>query len=172
MTDCNLPISMRLQDTSFFWPLWSTVSMNICVLHRERVCVCWLPHIATPSPFPQNSWLVGWLGGWVGWLAGWPAGWLVFWAQSTTKDYIRAEHKLHSISKSFISVHKSSYHKSCFLSLFVFRGHSTREPASSRMIYFILRAYTGTGVSHSQHREKIGRGFGKNAGEWTGRVEN
>ena len=27
----------------------------------------------------------------------------MLWAQSTTKDYIRAEHKLHSISKSFIS---------------------------------------------------------------------
>ena len=39
------------------------------------------------------------------------------------------------------------------------------------MTYFILRVYTGTGVSHSQHRKEIGRGFGKNAGEWTGRVE-
>ena len=27
----------------------------------------------------------------------------MLWAQSTTKDYIRAEHKLHSISKLFIS---------------------------------------------------------------------
>ena len=57
-----------------------------------------------------------------------------------------------------------------FLSLFMFRGHSTREPASSRETYFILRSHTGTGVSHSQ-QEKIGRGFGINAGEWTGRVE-
>ena len=32
-------------------------------------------------------------------------------------------------------------------------------------------AYTGSIVSHSQHRKKIGRGFGKNAGEWTGKVE-
>ena len=39
------------------------------------------------------------------------------------------------------------------------------------MTYFILRAYTGTGVSQSQHKKKIGRGFGKNAGKWTGRVE-
>ena len=58
-----------------------------------------------------------------------------------------------------------------FLSLFIFRGHSTRELASSRVNYFILQAYKGTGVSHSQRRKKIGRGFGKNAGEWTGRVE-
>ena len=57
------------------------------------------------------------------------------------------------------------------MSLFIFRGHSTREPASSRVTYFILRAYTGTGVSHSQHTKKIGKGFGENAGEWTGGVE-
>ena len=73
-----------------------------------------------------------------------------------------------SPSYSFL---KSSYHKSCLFSLFIFRGHSTREPTSSRVTYFILQAYKGTGVSHSQRRKKIGRGFGKNAGEWTGRVE-
>ena len=62
-----------------------------------------------------------------------------------------------------LSFHKSSYHKSCFPSLFIFRGHSTREPESGRVTYFILRANTGTG--------EIGRGFVKNAGEWTRRVE-
>ena len=30
------------------------------------------------------------------------------------------------------------------------------EPASSWGTYFILRAYTGAGVSHSQHRKKSG----------------
>ena len=54
------------------------------------------------------------------------------------------------------SFHKSSYHKSSFLSLFIFRGHSTREPASNRLTYFILRAYTGTSVSQSQRRKKLG----------------
>ena len=52
------------------------------------------------------------------------------------------------------SFHQSSYHESCFFfffSLFIFPGHSTREPAPSRGTYFILRAYTGTGASHSQH---------------------
>ena len=39
------------------------------------------------------------------------------------------------------------------------------------MTYFILWAYTGPGVSRSQHREKNGRSFGKNTGEWTGKVE-
>ena len=52
----------------------------------------------------------------------------------------------------------------------MFRGHSTREPAFSRVTYFILRAYTGTKKPQPKP-EKIGRGFGKNAGEWTGRVE-
>ena len=54
---------------------------------------------------------------------------------------------------------------------FIFRKHSAREPASSRVTNFILRAYTGTGVSHSQHREKLGEVLEKNAGEWTGSVE-
>ena len=55
-----------------------------------------------------------------------------------------------------------------FLSLFIFRGHSPREPASNGVTYFILRTYTGTGVRHSQHRKKLGEVF---AGEWTGRLE-
>ena len=38
--------------------------------------------------------------------------------------------------------------------------------------YFILRAHTETDVSHSQHRKtKTRERFGKNAGEWTARVE-
>ena len=36
------------------------------------------------------------------------------------------------------------------------RGHSTRESTSSRVTHFILQAYTGTGVSLSQHRKKSG----------------
>ena len=47
-----------------------------------------------------------------------------------------------------------------FFSLFIFPGHSTWEPASNRVNYFILWVYTGTGAS-----------FGKNAGEWTRSVE-
>ena len=78
-----------------------------------------------------------------------------------------------TLSPSY-SFHKSSYHKSClkkfFFSLIIFRRHSSWEPASSRVTYFILQANTGTGVSHSQHTINRER-FGKNAGEWTGRVE-
>ena len=76
-----------------------------------------------------------------------------------------------------------------FLSLFIFRGHSTREPASVGGL--ALRRFSPKwyrrGIrqgdlfySAGLHRnhvlakantEETGRGFGKNAGEWTGRVE-
>ena len=70
------------------------------------------------------------------------------------------------------SFYKSSYQKSVvFLAYSYSTGTLTQEPASSRVTYFILRAYTATGTGHSQHRKKIRRAFGKNAGEWTGRVE-
>ena len=59
------------------------------------------------------------------------------------------------------SFHKSSYHKSYCFSLYIFSGHSAWEPASSRVTYFILQAYTGTSVSHSKHREKNWEGFWK-----------
>ena len=58
-----------------------------------------------------------------------------------------------------------------FSGLFISRGHSIREPASSWVTYFFMWAYTGTGVSHSQHGKKNRERFWKNAGEWTGRVE-
>ena len=76
-----------------------------------------------------------------------------------------------SLYLQVIHFHKSSYHKSCILSLSIFRGHSTREPASSRVTYYTLRAYKEAGVSHSQHRKKSAEVLEKNAGEWTGRVE-
>ena len=41
---------------------------------------------------------------------------------------------------------------------------------TSRVTSLILRAQTGTGVNHSR-QEKLGRGFGINVDEWTGRVE-
>ena len=58
-----------------------------------------------------------------------------------------------------------------FFEPIIFRRHSTWEPASNRVTYFILRAYTRTGVSHSEHRKKLGEVLEKNAGEWTRRVE-
>ena len=53
----------------------------------------------------------------------------------------------------------------------IVRGHSAREPASSREAYFILWAYTGTGVSHSQHREKSGEVLDKMQVNGPGSVE-
>ena len=62
-----------------------------------------------------------------------------------------------------------------FWSLFVFRGHSSLEPAFSRVTYFILRAYKGTDVNNlfysvslqkkhvlaTANTGEIRRGFGK-----------
>ena len=43
-----------------------------------------------------------------------------------------------------------------FWSLFIFRGHSTPEPPSRTVTWFIMRAYTETDVSHSRHRKNSG----------------
>ena len=57
-----------------------------------------------------------------------------------------------------------------FFSLFIFRGHSTRKPASGRVTYLFCRP-TQEPVLATANTGIIGRGFGKNVGEWTGRVE-
>ena len=57
-------------------------------------------------------------------------------------------------------------------SLFIFREHSTRDPASGMVTYFTYSA--GLHRNHvlaTASTGEIGRGFGKNVGEWTGRVE-
>ena len=57
-------------------------------------------------------------------------------------------------------------------SLFIFRGHSKRELAFNRVTYFILLAYTGTGLATGHTgKTRSGEVSGKNAGEWTGKVE-
>ena len=63
-----------------------------------------------------------------------------------------------------------------FWSLLIFRGHSTREPAS--VVCNVKQGDLFCSVGPYRNRpwpqptqEKLGRGFGKNAGEWTGRVE-
>ena len=60
--------------------------------------------------------------------------------------------EFHCISKLFISqviIPQVMF----FEPIYITRGPQ-REPASSRLTYFILLAYTGTGVSQSQHRKK------------------
>ena len=59
-----------------------------------------------------------------------------------------------------------------FWSLLTFREHSTREPASSRVTDLFYSAGLHSNRCQPQlKQEKLGRGFGKNAGEWTRRVE-
>ena len=74
-----------------------------------------------------------------------------------------------TLSPSY-SFHKSSNHKWCFLSLFIFRGHSIWEPASRRVTFYSAGLYRNH-VLATANTGNIRRGFGKNAGEWTGRVE-
>ena len=96
-----------------------------------------------------------------------------------------------SLSPSY-SFHKSLYHRSflsnqssysiqnfgtqnqknnnMFWSLFIFREHSTRESASSRMTLFFCGP-TQEPVLAAANPRQLGRGFGKNVGEWTRKVK-
>ena len=61
-----------------------------------------------------------------------------------------------------------------FWSLFIFRGHSIREPAS--IIFDNEQGdllYSAGGHRHPPQltQDKLTRCFGKNEGEWTGNVE-
>ena len=80
-----------LEHYSIMQNAWYFVSNCISIGHNiGGLLLCFM------ALYSENSWLVGQL---VGWLV----SWLVLWAQSTTKDYSQAEHKLHSISKLFVS---------------------------------------------------------------------
>ena len=80
-------------------------------------------------------------------------------------------YKLHSISKLFISqVMIPQVMFVVLFSLFIFHRLSTQEPASSRVTYFILRLHRNQ-CQLQPTQEKIRRGFGTNAGEWTGMAE-
>ena len=68
-----------------------------------------------------------------------------------------------TLSPSY-SFQKPSYHKSSFLSLFIFLGHSTQEPTSGRVTYFILWSYTGTMCQPQPTQEKLEEVW-KSAGE-------
>ena len=122
---------------SFFLSFFSAPASRE-LWHWPSVIVCVRTVLAVDSSSMYHWWLVSWL---------------VLSAQSTTKVYIRAEKNNRlSLSPSY-SFHKSLYRKSLFLkpqlnlypqfrntdlekqslmfwSLFIFRGHSTREPAS------------------------------------------
>ena len=61
--------------------------------------------------------------------------------------------------------------KNIFFSLFIFHGHSTREPCLWQGDLFYSAGLQRNHVLVKANTGKIGRGFGKNAGEWTGRIE-
>ena len=101
-------------------------------------------------------------------------------AQSTTKDYIRAEHKLDSISK-FRAEHKLDSISKLFISqviipqvmflelLYIPRALDTETCLRHGDLVYS----TGLDRNHvlaTANTGEIGIGFGKNAGEWTGRV--
>ena len=63
-----------------------------------------------------------------------------------------------------------------FWTVFTFRGHSTREPASVVCNHEHEDLFHSVGPHRNRYqpqptREKFGRVFGKNAGQWAGRVE-
>ena len=145
---------------AIYWPTpgFKGRTFKMCVLTRWDFyfCVC-------SSPLWGDCWKLGQLVSWCfepsqpqgitsGLLETRSVSYLVLWAQSTTKVYIRAEHKLHSSQGH--SFHKSSYHKSrFFFSLFIFCRHSTWEPASGRWPILFCRPTQEPCVSHSQHRK-------------------
>ena len=79
------------------------------------------------------------------------------------KDYIRAAHKLHSISKSFISqviIPQVIFFEPMYIPRALNTGTCLRQGD-----------LCGPTQEPQPTQEKIGRGSGKNADEWTGRVE-
>ena len=90
-------------------------------------------------------------------------------AQSTTKYYIRAEHKLHSISKLVIS-HIIIPQVMFFEPMYIPRALNTGTCIWQGDLFYSASLHRNH-VLAIANTEEIGRGFGKNAGERTGRVE-
>ena len=83
-------------------------------------------------------------------------------AQPTTKDYIRAEHKLHSVSKLFIS-------QVIIPQVIPPRALNTGTCIKQGDLFYSVGLHMNH-VLATANTGKIGRGFRKNAGEWTGSV--
>ena len=95
----------------------------------------------------------------------------MLWAQWTTKDYIMAEDKLHSISKLFISqVMIPQVMLLLFLSYLYSAGaqHGGLHPAGWPILFC---EPTEEPVLATANTGKAQESFGKNAGEWTRRVK-
>ena len=95
----------------------------------------------------------------------------MLWAQSATKDYIKAEHKLHSTSKLFVSQVTTPQVMFFFFIAYLYSaGTQHRNLHAAGWPILLCRPTQEPCVSHCQHR-KNWETFGKNAGEWAGRVE-
>ena len=57
-----------------------------------------------------------------------------------------------------------------FFNISIFRGHSTREPASGSDLFYFAGLHRNN-VLATTDTGQIGKSLGKNASEWTGRVE-
>ena len=83
---------------------------------------------------------------------------LVLWAQSTTEDYIRAEHKLHPICRLFISqviIPQVMFLKKYFLAYLYSAGTQHGNPHQTGWP-ILFCGPTQEPVSQSQHRRKSG----------------
>ena len=94
---------------------------------------------------------------------------MVLLAQSITRDFIRAEHKLHTISKLFISqviIPQVMFFEPIYILRTLNTGTYLRQGD-----FFYSAGLHRDHVSATPNTGKIGRGFRKNAVEWTTRVE-
>ena len=93
----------------------------------------------------------------------------MLWAQSATKDYIRAEHKLHSIPKLFIS--QVVIPQVMFLEpIYIPRALNTGTCIRQGDLFYSAGLHRNH-VLATANTGEIGKGFGKNAGKWTRSVE-
>ena len=81
----------------------------------------------------------------------------------------RAEHKLHSVSKLFISQLTISP-VMLFQPIHIPRALNTGTCIPQGNLFYLAGLHKNQCYPQVT-QEKLGRGFGKNAGEWTGRVE-
>ena len=122
------------------WTFWeffyhSLMPRNLLLLGNlwfDDLCAEWLGD-RLKFVFSRGSWLVSWC------------------FEPSQPQWITSGLSTNFILSPGYSFRKSSFHKSCycccflflffcvFFSLFISRGHSTREPAFGRVTYFILR---------------------------------
>ena len=99
----------------------------------------------------------------------------MLWAQSSIKDYIRAEHKLHSITKLFISqviTPQVIFVVVVVVWAYIYSAgsqHGNLHPASWPILF--CRPTQEPVLAAANTGKKHRRAFGKNAGKWTRRVE-